>query len=255
MIRDPEVTPRIPVADADGKFVATPMELGLATCRHGRACRARPHRPIGSAPHALLTHARRMYPALAATIAENRLSTWMGHRPSLPDSLPVIGARAENQGCRLCLRARPCRHGLRGQDRQDGRRDRCRRNAADRCCCLQSSPLRLTSASLTFDRHAAAAASCGRRPKRAPRKAETDAEMLFSGCGFCAGHGRHRLPMTAVGRRHAGSPAGGAPTGMPRAKPHVDKRPCHLLDCPQWPSNHRFFGLAISPLALAARAA
>src|SRR4029077_20421661 len=29
MIRDPEVTPRIPTADADGKFVATPMALGL----------------------------------------------------------------------------------------------------------------------------------------------------------------------------------------------------------------------------------
>src|SRR5207237_7123319 len=29
MIRDPEVAPRIPTADADGKFVATPMELGL----------------------------------------------------------------------------------------------------------------------------------------------------------------------------------------------------------------------------------
>ena len=29
MIRDPEVSPRIPTADAEGKFVATPMELGL----------------------------------------------------------------------------------------------------------------------------------------------------------------------------------------------------------------------------------
>ena len=29
MIRDPEVMPRIPTADADGKFVATPMDTGL----------------------------------------------------------------------------------------------------------------------------------------------------------------------------------------------------------------------------------
>ena len=29
MIQDPEVMPRIPTADADGKFVATPMALGL----------------------------------------------------------------------------------------------------------------------------------------------------------------------------------------------------------------------------------
>jgi D-amino-acid dehydrogenase len=29
MIRDPEIMPRIPTADADGKFVATPMDTGL----------------------------------------------------------------------------------------------------------------------------------------------------------------------------------------------------------------------------------
>src|SRR5207302_6781491 len=29
MIRDPESMPRIPTADADGKFVATPMDTGL----------------------------------------------------------------------------------------------------------------------------------------------------------------------------------------------------------------------------------
>ena len=34
----------------------------------------------------------RMLPGLDAAIAEDRISVWMGHRPSLPDSLPVIGA-------------------------------------------------------------------------------------------------------------------------------------------------------------------
>ena len=29
MIRDPEASPRIPTAEAEGKFVATPMEGGL----------------------------------------------------------------------------------------------------------------------------------------------------------------------------------------------------------------------------------
>ena len=29
MIRDPEVSPRVPTAEAEGKFVVTPMELGL----------------------------------------------------------------------------------------------------------------------------------------------------------------------------------------------------------------------------------
>jgi D-amino-acid dehydrogenase len=40
----------------------------------------------------LLRHAQRMFPALRSEYPEDRLSMWMGHRPSLPDSLPVIGA-------------------------------------------------------------------------------------------------------------------------------------------------------------------
>jgi D-amino-acid dehydrogenase len=32
-----------------------------------------------------------MYPALKESYPEDQLSMWMGHRPSTPDSLPVIG--------------------------------------------------------------------------------------------------------------------------------------------------------------------
>jgi len=32
-----------------------------------------------------------MLPALAASYREEKISVWMGHRPSLPDSLPVLG--------------------------------------------------------------------------------------------------------------------------------------------------------------------
>jgi D-amino-acid dehydrogenase len=32
-----------------------------------------------------------MLPGLAADYPEERLSLWMGHRPSLPDSLPALG--------------------------------------------------------------------------------------------------------------------------------------------------------------------
>ena len=32
-----------------------------------------------------------MLPGLAASHPEERISVWMGHRPSLPDSLPVLG--------------------------------------------------------------------------------------------------------------------------------------------------------------------
>src|SRR5206468_991303 len=34
---------------------------------------------------------RKMLPGLATSHPEERISMWMGHRPSLPDSLPVVG--------------------------------------------------------------------------------------------------------------------------------------------------------------------
>ncbi len=96
MIRDPEVLPRIPVADADGKFVATPMELGLRLAGTVELAGLKAA-PNWQRAYVLLKHVRRMYPALASHYAENRLSTWMGHRPSLPNSLPVIGAARKSR--------------------------------------------------------------------------------------------------------------------------------------------------------------
>jgi D-amino-acid dehydrogenase len=90
IIREPEVVPRIPTADADGKFVATPMETGLRFAGTVElAGLAAP--PNWERARVLLKHARRMYPALRESYPEELLSTWMGHRPSTPDSLPVIG--------------------------------------------------------------------------------------------------------------------------------------------------------------------
>jgi D-amino-acid dehydrogenase len=90
MIRNPEVTPRLPIADADGKFVATPMELGLRLAGTVElAGLAAP--PNWERARILLKHAKRMFPALRSSYPEERLTQRMGHRPSLPDSLPVIG--------------------------------------------------------------------------------------------------------------------------------------------------------------------
>jgi len=91
MIQDPEVGPRIPTADAEGKFVATPMERGLRLAGTVELA------GLGAPPRwqrarALLDHARRMFPGLREEYPQERITTWMGHRPSLPDSLPVIGA-------------------------------------------------------------------------------------------------------------------------------------------------------------------
>jgi D-amino-acid dehydrogenase len=90
MIRDPEVMPRIPVADADGKFVATPMELGIRVAGTVELAGLEAP-PNWERARVLLKHIKRMFPGLEESYADERVSTWMGHRPSLPDSLPAIG--------------------------------------------------------------------------------------------------------------------------------------------------------------------
>src|SRR5271166_5331821 len=90
MISDPEVAPRIPTADADGKFVATPMATGLRFAGTVElAGLAAP--PDWRRAQILLAQGRKMLPGLPASHSEERISLWMGHRPSLPDSLPVLG--------------------------------------------------------------------------------------------------------------------------------------------------------------------
>jgi glycine/D-amino acid oxidase-like deaminating enzyme len=90
MIRDPEVMPRLPTADADGKFVAVPMDTGLRFAGTVELA-GLDAPPDWRRARMLLEQGRRMLPGLAASHAEERISVWMGHRPSLPDSLPVLG--------------------------------------------------------------------------------------------------------------------------------------------------------------------
>ena len=90
MIRDPEIKPHIPTADADGKFVATPMALGLRFAGTVELAGLTAP-PDWRRARILLTQGQRMLPGLAADYPDDRLSMWMGHRPSLPDSLPALG--------------------------------------------------------------------------------------------------------------------------------------------------------------------
>jgi D-amino-acid dehydrogenase len=90
MIKQPEVRPRLPTADAAAKFVATPMELGLRMAGTVELA-GLDAPPNWERALLLLGHANRLFPGLRASYPEERLTLWMGHRPSLPDSLPVIG--------------------------------------------------------------------------------------------------------------------------------------------------------------------
>ncbi|MGI9336419.1 MAG: NAD(P)/FAD-dependent oxidoreductase [Gammaproteobacteria bacterium] len=74
------------IMETQGKFVATPMETGLRFA--GTVELASVDAPPDyRRADAILTRARSMLPGLRA----ERVTRWMGRRPSLPDGMPVIG--------------------------------------------------------------------------------------------------------------------------------------------------------------------
>src|SRR5262245_41296227 len=90
MLADPPVAPRTPTMCASGKFVVTPMDAGLrvaGTVEFGGLAAA----PDWRRAELLARQAERMYPRLAGAFRDGAYARWMGFRPSLPDSLPVIG--------------------------------------------------------------------------------------------------------------------------------------------------------------------
>ncbi len=84
---DPSIVPRAPVMITSGKFVITPMEgrLRLAGVVEFGGLEAPPSR----APFELLK--RNALSALPG-LTWSRTEEWMGHRPSMADSTPMIGA-------------------------------------------------------------------------------------------------------------------------------------------------------------------
>ena len=85
-IGNPAVAPERTIMWAERKFMSTPMEPGM------RFAGTAEFAGLDAAPdwrraRALLAHGRRMFPGLEG----GEPSLWMGHRPCLPDTLPVIG--------------------------------------------------------------------------------------------------------------------------------------------------------------------
>ncbi|MBY6002718.1 FAD-binding oxidoreductase [Salipiger bermudensis] len=83
---EPSVMPRSPVMIASGKFVATPMEGRLRLA--GIVELGGLDLPPSRAPFALLEKQIR---AAIPGLTWKKTVEWMGHRPSMSDSLPVIG--------------------------------------------------------------------------------------------------------------------------------------------------------------------
>ena len=83
---EPGVAPRLPVYSTERAFVASPLEVGLrvaGTVELGGLEAA----PNWDRAEVLLGHAKRWFPGLKT----GGMTRWMGFRPSMPDSLPVIG--------------------------------------------------------------------------------------------------------------------------------------------------------------------
>lgn len=93
MLPEPAVRLPVPLMFAEHKFVAHGMDQGLrlaGTIELGGLDRP----PDWRRADALLHHARRLLPGLD----DSGYTRWMGFRPTLPDSLPVIGPSVRHAG-------------------------------------------------------------------------------------------------------------------------------------------------------------
>ncbi|MXR69151.1 FAD-dependent oxidoreductase [Shewanella sp. JBTF-M18] len=80
-----------PVASFERKFIITPMSRG--TCLAGTVEFGGLKAPLVEArADCLLPHAKALLPGVLAGAKTSQGERWMGFRPSLPDSLPVLGA-------------------------------------------------------------------------------------------------------------------------------------------------------------------
>ena len=89
-IATPEATPRHPVMPSDGKMANTVTAGALRIA--GQIELAGLDAPPDWRRAAILKNfALRTYPGLPRDLPADRMSVWMGHRPSIADGLPVIG--------------------------------------------------------------------------------------------------------------------------------------------------------------------
>lgn len=90
MMLQPDRMPRVPIMSGEGKFFLTPMETGLRVAGTVELA-GLDAEPNDQRADDLLKRARTIVPE----VQWKQTSKWMGHRPSLPDSKPVVG-RAPN---------------------------------------------------------------------------------------------------------------------------------------------------------------
>jgi D-amino-acid dehydrogenase len=89
-IADAAVTLETPVMPSDGKMANTSLNGRLRAAGQVELA-AVDAPPDWRRAHVLLQQLQSSYPALDPSITLDGVRTWMGHRPSTPDGLPVIG--------------------------------------------------------------------------------------------------------------------------------------------------------------------
>ena len=86
----PEVTPRHPIMPSDG-MMANTVTAGALRIAGQIELAGLDAAPNWRRAHILRDFALRTYPGLPRDLPADRLTMWMGHRPSIADALPVIG--------------------------------------------------------------------------------------------------------------------------------------------------------------------
>jgi D-amino-acid dehydrogenase len=90
VITGPEVGPRTPLMPSDGKMANTMTPAGLRLAGQVELAGLQAA-PDWRRAQILRDHALRLYPGLPRDLPAARVRVWMGHRPSTPDGLPVLG--------------------------------------------------------------------------------------------------------------------------------------------------------------------
>ncbi len=80
----------MPIMPGDGKMGNNPTLAGLRIAGQVELATSSDE-PDWARADILLRHAKRTYSDLLTPFDESRIDRWMGHRPSTPDGLPVIG--------------------------------------------------------------------------------------------------------------------------------------------------------------------
>lgn len=98
MLPTPSLVLRLPILHKTRSFGMTPMEDGIRVAGTVEIAGLEAAPDVRRAT-ILHDHARRLFPELEA----GEPTIWMGHRPSTPDSLPVLGPAPGHPGLFLCF--------------------------------------------------------------------------------------------------------------------------------------------------------